>query len=127
MKLGIDFDGTIVRHEYPDLGIPNEGAIEYLKQFQAAGAKLILWTMRDGEALEQAVKYCKDNGVVFDAVNKGIGDRNWTQSPKAHCNLYIDDAAYGCPLKPSMNPKYRHMVDWSIVGPDVLKMLGVEK
>lgn len=126
MKIGIDFDGTIVRHEYPELGIPNPMALEYMRQFKAAGAILILWTMRDGKELADAVAYCEKNGVVFDAVNKGIGDRFWTQSPKAHCNLYIDDAAYGCPLIPSMNDKWRPMVDWDIVGPDVLTMLGVK-
>ena len=127
MKIGIDFDGTIVRHEYPDIGAVNDGALEYMKKFKDAGATLILWTMRDGHELVDAVAYCKAGGVELDAINHGIGDRNWTQSPKAHCNLYIDDAAYGCPLKQSMNTRYRPMVDWSVVGPDVLKMLGVEE
>jgi len=127
MKLGIDFDGTIVRHEYPEVGIPNPGAIEYMKKFKENGAKLILWTMRDGPELAEAVEYCRKNGVVFDSVNAGIGDRHWTQSPKAHCNIYIDDAAYGCPLIRAINPKYRPMVDWEQVGPGVLALMGVDE
>jgi hypothetical protein len=123
LKLGIDFDGTIVRHEYPLIGMPNPMALEYLKQFKQAGAQLILWTMRSGPALQEAVDYCTSNGVNFDAVNEGIGDRAWTDSPKAHCNIYIDDAAFGCPLKPNTNPNYRSMVDWDIVGPKVLNIL----
>ena len=122
MKLGIDFDGTIVRHEYPKIGESNPGAIDYLKKFKEHGAKLILWTMRDGKELQEAVEYCRENGVEFDSVNEGIGDREWTQSPKAHCNLYIDDAAFGCPLKFSFDG-YRPMVDWESVGPKVLELL----
>lgn len=123
LKLGIDFDGTVVEHMYPDVGRPAPEAIKYLKLFKENGAKLILWTMRDGEELQQAVDYCKENGVEFDSVNKGIGDRHWTKSPKAHCNIYIDDAAFGCPLRPATQTS-RPVVDWNIVGPGVLEKLG---
>lgn len=121
MKIAIDFDGTIVEHEYPHVGRPVPLAIEYIKQFKEAGHKLILWTMRSGETLDDAVEYCRANGVEFDAVNQGLGDRNWTSSNKAHANVYIDDAAFGCPLVPGQDSK-RGMVDWRIVGPSVLKM-----
>lgn len=120
LKIAVDFDGTIVEHTYPQVGRPVPLAIESLLQFKEAGHKLILWTMRDGGELRDAVDYCRANGVEFDAVNRGIGDRNWTQSPKCHANVYIDDAAFGCPLIPGQDSN-RGMVDWSIVAPSILR------
>jgi hypothetical protein len=121
MKIGIDFDGTITEHEYPAIGRPAPGAIEWMKKFKKDGNKLILWTMRDGKELQAAVDYCRENGVEFDSVNKGIGDRAWTQSPKAHCNVFIDDAAFGCPPKQGIDSQ-RPVADWSVIGPGVEKL-----
>jgi hypothetical protein len=121
MKLAIDFDGTIVEHAYPYLGNPVPDALEYLRQFQTAGAELILWTMRSGDELTDAVEYCAQHGVHFQSVNQGIGDRAWTLSPKAYANIYIDDAAFGCPLTQTDSRPY---VDWSVVGPAVLRRLA---
>ena len=57
--IAVDFDGTIVTHEYPRIGRPVPGAIETMKEFLARGDKLILWTMRSGEELADAVRYCE--------------------------------------------------------------------
>lgn len=127
IKLGIDFDGTIAEHLFPEIGPPVPGAISWLKNWKGAGAKLILWTMRSdgqkvGPVLAEAVQWCRAQGVVFDAVNEGIGDRRWTNSPKAHCHQFIDDAGFGCPLIPSTVAD-RPMVDWSIVGPAVYELI----
>jgi hypothetical protein len=127
MKIAVDFDGTIVEHAFPKVGKPNPGAIEYMKQWKEAGAKLILWTMRSdgqecGNVLSDAVEYCRENGVEFDVINEGINDREWTTSPKAHAHIYVDDAAYGCPLRDSTEVN-RPMVNWDKVGQDVLNML----
>lgn len=129
MKLGIDFDGTIAEHMFPEIGPAVPGAIEWLKVWKGAGAKLILWTMRSdgqqepfGDVLTRAVEWCRERGVVFDAVNEGIGDRRWTKSPKAHCHQFIDDAGFGCPLIPATVAS-RPMVNWDIVGPAILEMI----
>jgi hypothetical protein len=117
----VDFDGTIVEHRYPDIGAPVPGAIRWLKEFQAAGAKLILWTMRsdgreDGQnPLAEAVDYCRKNGVEFWGINTNPEQIGWTSSPKAYAPLYIDDAAFGCPLRESARVGGRPMVDWDIV------------
>ena len=119
-RVAVDFDGTIVKHEFPDIGPAVPFAFDWLKWWKEAGALLILWTMRsDGPALTQAVDFCRKYGIEFDGTNEGPGDRMWTSSPKAYAHRYVDDAAFGCPLihPPQDNP----YVDWRKVGPAILK------
>lgn len=118
--IAVDFDGTIVEHKYPDIGMECPGALMYLRQWKAEGIKLILWTMRSGIYLDKAVEWCRRNGVTFDAVNHGINDFRWTSSNKAYADVYIDDMAIGCPMIDS-----RRMVDWSKVGPMVDEHFGL--
>ena len=70
MKIAVDFDGTIVEHAYPEIGKELLFAFETLKQLQKQGHQLILWTVRTGEKLNEAVEFCKKNGIEFYAVNK---------------------------------------------------------
>ena len=128
MKIAVDFDGTIAEHVFPKIGQPVPEAFQWLKRWREAGCTLILWTMRSdgqeyGNVLTQAVQFCRENGIEFDGVNEGVGDREWTTSPKAYANIYVDDAAFGCPLVPGRFGD-RPMVDWSIVGPAVLERLA---
>ena len=134
MVICVDFDGTIAEHEFPDIGAPVPGAFEWMKKWQEAGAKLVLWTMRsdgrvddgskeNGPVLTDAVEFCRKNGVEFWGVNRNPEQGGWTQSPKAYGNLYVDDAAFGCPLRQSRKMGNRPMVDWSVVGPAVLAMI----
>lgn len=120
MIIAIDFDGTIVEHCFPEIGKPVEGAFEWMKKFQEAGALLILWTMRSNRAkrfyLAEAVRFCEDEGVVFWGVNENPDQIEWTTSPKAHAQICIDDRAIGCPMKDGS-------VDWSIVGPVVFGLI----
>jgi hypothetical protein len=122
----IDFDGTIVEHEFPLVGKPVPGAIEWMKKFQTYGAKLILFTMRSNRGenemyLRDAVEYCRLNGVELYGANFNPTQSRWTTSPKAYGHIYIDDAAIGCPL--IYPPCKRPYVDWSVVGPMVLERL----
>jgi len=108
--IGVDFDGTVVRHRYPEVGEPCDGALEVLRECVRKGAKIVLWTMRSGSSLVDACMYLKDAGIDIWGVNKNPHQHTWTQSPKAYCNIYIDDAALGCPL---INvPGDRPYVDW---------------
>jgi hypothetical protein len=126
----IDFDGTLVEHEFPDIGRPAEGAFDWLRRFAAAGASLILWTMRsdgrtgagreNGPVLTEAVEFCRKHGVEFYGVNENPSQACWTNSPKVYAMRYIDDAAVGCPLREATKPGVRPVVDWSVVGPRVL-------
>ena len=120
--IAIDFDGTIVDHQYPDIGHPVPLALETMKELQEQGHKIILWTMRSGTELAEARKYLEDSGVKLFGVNENPDQSVWTSSKKAYAQIYIDDAALGCPL---INIKgfARACVNWDEVKQH-LKMMG---
>lgn len=92
--IATDFDGTLCENKWPDIGEPNEEIIWYLREQQAAGAKIILWTCRVGERLEEAVRWCYDQGLIFDAVNENLPERIamfGTDPRKIGADEYIDD------------------------------------
>lgn len=92
----VDFDGTIVEHSYPDIGNPKNDAFEVLSELKDAGCKVILWTCREGETLENAVEFCKQHGLEFDAVNEAIDDfRCSGLKRKPFADYYIDDRNIG--------------------------------
>ncbi len=97
MKIAVDFDGTIVDHEYPEIGKPKLFAFETLKALQDKGVFLILWTFRAGKELEEAVEFCKKNGVEFYAVNKNYPEEIFDDSisRKINADIYIDDRNLG--------------------------------
>ncbi|MDK2979338.1 MAG: hypothetical protein PWP52_2052 [Bacteroidales bacterium] len=97
MKIAVDFDGTIVDHEYPEIGKPKLFAFETLKALQDKGVSLILWTFRAGKELEEAVEFCKKNGVEFYAVNKNYPEEIFDDSisRKIDADIYIDDRNLG--------------------------------
>jgi len=97
MKIAVDFDGTIVDHEYPEIGKPKLFAFETLKALQDKGVSLILWTFRAGKELEEAVEFCKKNGVEFYAVNKNYPEEIFDDSisRKINTDIYIDDRNLG--------------------------------
>lgn len=97
MKIAIDFDGTIVEHEYPQIGKTKLFAFETLKLLQEQGHQLILWTFRHGNFLDEAVEFCKKNGIEFYAVNSNFKNENYdnTFSRKLNADLFIDDRNIG--------------------------------
>lgn len=97
MLIAVDFDGTIVEHAYPAIGRPIPFAIDVLKQLQADGHLLVLWTFRYGDKLDEAVRYCHDRGVDFYAVNRAFPEEEWDpQGPrKLDADLFIDDRNLG--------------------------------
>src|SRR5688572_1552154 len=96
--IAVDFDGTLVKHKFPDIGDEVPEAFEWLKKFQEAGAKLVLWTMRDTHYQQAALDYCQDRDVKFWGINMNPDQAVWTGSPKAYDHIYIDDDAFGCLL-----------------------------
>lgn len=98
ITIAVDFDGTLVTHQFPRIGVECPGAVSTIKALQQNGVKVFLWTMRDGEYLEAAKNWCKSRGLELDAYN--VSASGWgTSSPKQFANLYIDDSALGCPMK----------------------------
>lgn len=121
LTIAVDFDGTIVEHEYPDIGAPVTNALIVLRDLQKLGHKLILYTMRSGQELQDAVDYMANNDIELYGVNENPSQKNWTQSPKVYANLYVDDAAVGCPLiRPTGRRAY---VDWIQVRQTIVERL----
>ena len=118
LTIAIDFDGTLCEHEYPNIGAEVPGAFKWLRHFEREGARLMLWTMRSGRPLEEAVAWCLDRDIAFWGVNENPEQHTWTDSKKQYAHLYIDDAAAGCPLK-RVNTG-RPFVDWAKAGPMVM-------
>ncbi|MBO5671644.1 MAG: hypothetical protein J6R81_00565 [Alistipes sp.] len=114
MIIAVDFDGTCVEHDYPDVGMDVEGAVDVLKALNAKGHKLILFTMRSGTKLDAAVRWFKERKIELWAVNTNPEQKSWTDSVKVHADLYIDDSAVGCPLM-FIDDAPRPMVNWAKV------------
>lgn len=96
MLIAVDFDGTIVQHRYPKIGAPIPFAIETLLRLQKEKHQLVLWTVREGKLLDEAVNYCRERGLVFYAVNKTHPEEDPTKVPrKLMVDLFIDDLNLG--------------------------------
>lgn len=98
MNIAIDFDGTIVEHRYPAIGAEIPFAIDTLKLLIKDHHRLILWSVREGKLLDEAVEYCKQRGVEFYAVNKDYPEEENTDSNfsrKLKVDLFIDDRNLG--------------------------------
>jgi hypothetical protein len=106
MTIAVDFDGTIVEHKYPKIGKPIPFAFEVLRKLQQEHHhKLILWTMREGPLLQEAVEFCEKNGVYFYACNKNYPEEEFREgdSRKIAVDIYIDDRNIG------------GMLDWGLI------------
>ena len=99
MIIAVDFDGTIVEHKYPAIGKELPFAIETLKKLQSERHKLILWSVREGKLLDEAVAFCRDRGLEFYAVNRDYSEEekapNNHFSRKLKVDLFIDDRNLG--------------------------------
>lgn len=122
MTVAIDYDGSCVKHSYPEIG-DDIGAVPILKELVDKGHHLILYTMRSGETLNDAVNWFKKNNIPLYGINENKTQSIWTSSPKIYANLYIDDASLGCPLI-YPNNEDRPYIDWIKVR-DWLKTNGI--
>jgi hypothetical protein len=96
MDIAIDFDGTIVKHRFPEIGEEIPFAIETLKLIQSElKHNLILWTVREGEHLQAALDFCKQRGLHFYAVNANYPDLPNTGPRKIMADMFIDDRNFG--------------------------------
>lgn len=99
MIIAVDFDGTIVEHKYPAIGREIPFAIETLKKLQAERHKLILWSVREGRLLDEAVQFCRERGLEFYAINRDYPEEEKGQNNhylrKLKADLFIDDRNLG--------------------------------
>ena len=98
--IGVDFDGTlaVTRGTYPEIQRPIQEIIDYVKSEQDKGAYVILITMREGAVLHDAVMWCMDQGLIFDAVNDNLPHMKefFQNNPrKIFCTEYLDDMNIG--------------------------------
>ena len=128
MILNIDFDGTCVSHDFPNVG-KDIGAVPVLKRLVNNGHNLILFTMRGdrfekkptkdesiqnvtGLFLTDAINWFKDNDIPLYGIQTNPTQHNWTNSPKSYAHLMIDDSALGCPLRLNQEVSERPYADW---------------
>lgn len=99
MVIAVDFDGTIVEHKYPAIGREIPFAIETLKRLASERHKLILWSVREGRLLDEAVEFCRERGLEFYAINRDYPEEEKGQnnhfSRKLKADLFIDDRNLG--------------------------------
>lgn len=116
----IDFDGTCVTHRFPEVG-HDIGAGPVLRNLIQAGHKIVLFTMRSDEfvesgmfktGLKEAVDWFKENRIPLYGIQTNPTQKQWTTSPKAHGDLFIDDRGLGCPIKFDLKVSTVPFVDW---------------
>ena len=117
MYIAIDFDGTVVKHKYPEIG-EDIGAVPVLKALVAKGHKLILHTMRghtlEGrDTLQEVIDWFEKNGIELYGVNENKSQKRWTTSKKVFANLYIDDSALGAPVM--YDNEFNRFIDWKSI------------
>ena len=99
MIIAVDFDGTIVEHKYPAIGEEIPFAIETLKMLRQDGHRIILWSVREGELLDDAVNWCRERGLEFYAVNRDYPEETMDNNPhwsrKLKVDVFIDDRNIG--------------------------------
>lgn len=126
----VDFDGTCVTHDFPRIG-KEIGAAPILRELVANGHQLILFTMRSdivnpkgddnelhlesGNYLTEAIDWFKNNNIPLYGIQANPTQHTWTTSPKAYAQLYIDDAALGCPVILDVRLSQRPFVYWEKV------------
>lgn len=92
----VDFDGTLSFGRYPNIGKPNTELIEALKYLRNIGCKVILWTTREGQRLDEAVEWCDIYGLRFDAVNDNLPElvEVYGNPRKVAADLYISSKSF---------------------------------
>lgn len=121
----VDFDGTVAKWDtFPNIGPPVPHAVDVLKRMSEQGIAIILWTIRDGRALDKAIFWCKERGIDIYSTNIRPYQTAYSVSPKVDADFYIDDKAIGTPL---IRPKVgRPYVNWIAID-KLLKIHGYIK
>ena len=115
VSICIDFDGTCVTNEYPEIGKDVPGCIDILKKLNEKKVNIILLTQRDGKKLADAIEWFKKNDIKLYGINDNPSQSSWSKSRKVYADLYIDDRNLGCPLALHKSLSDKVFVDWKKV------------
>jgi hypothetical protein len=99
--IAVDFDGTLCVNAFPNIGEPRKEIIQYIFEEKEKGSKLILWTNRCGHYLDEAVEWCKQQGIIFDAINENLPEsiEHFGDDPrKVFAHEFLDDRALSLSL-----------------------------
>lgn len=114
LPICVDFDSTmVITDKYPNIVGENKPCISVMKKWIKGGVGIILWTIRDGDALQEAVNWCKEQGLELYGINENPTQKQWNSSKKCYSVLKIDDANVGTKL--IHDDKYRPRVDWEYI------------
>lgn len=94
--IAVDFDGTLCENDWPGIGTPRYEVIDMLIKARKHGDRIILWTCREGQLLQNAITWCGEHGLTFDAVNSNLPERIemfGNDSRKISADVYLDDRA----------------------------------
>ena len=100
--IAVDFDGTLCVNAWPEIGAENKSVCDYVRNRQRNGAKLILWTCRRDDMLDKAVQWCRERGIIFDAVNENLPEmieKFGGDCRKVYADEYLDDKMVPLPMK----------------------------
>lgn len=120
MIIAVDFDGTLCENKYPEIGEPNTRIIKQLLKQQENGDKFILWTCRTGKELDEALIWCREFGIVFDAVNENLPERieqYGGDCRKVFADEYWDDKA--CNVSCDINLNFFKWINCHDIAPPV--------
>ncbi len=119
MTIAVDFDGTIVENRYPNIGNEMPFATQTLKMLQGEGHQIILWTVRNGKLLNEALEWCRRRGLEFYAVNRNFDTEEYDSagpfSVKVKADMFIDDRNVG------------GMLDWGTIYMLIHENLTIEE
>lgn len=114
LPICVDFDSTmIITDKYPNIIGENKPCVKVMKKWIENGVGIILWTIRDGDALQEAVNWCKEQGLELYGINENPTQKQWNSSKKCYSVLKIDDANVGTKL--IYDDRYRPRVDWDYI------------
>lgn len=94
--IAVDFDGTLCKNRWPNIGEAYNEVINECIRRQAEGDKIILWTCRSGALLDDALLWCLNRGLKFDAVNDNLAEnieKYGNNCRKVWADEYWDDKA----------------------------------
>lgn len=104
MIFAVDFDGTLCENKFPSIGKEIKRNTDFLRKYvqNSPHNEWVLWTMRDGDRLKEALEWLESIGLKPDAVNDNL-DRlkaEWQNNPrKVYADFYLDDHNFTVPIE----------------------------